>query len=158
MFIFFNSDYTLEIKEADVKDGKAVIGDKEYYVDKAKPLMLKTTFGSKPVYFVKWDSITPLNWTVKEKREKFSNEKGEEIEVKRREIEFIDPKFDDSKKILPEILKITGETRFLKGLKSYAEGRKPFEMNTRMIMLFVGTFLIVGAIAYFMFQMGWLKF
>lgn len=59
-FLFFHSNYTTELKFADVKDGIARIENKELVVDKAKPLMLKTRFSTIPMYLFKWDSLIPI--------------------------------------------------------------------------------------------------
>ncbi|MCW1312773.1 MAG: hypothetical protein OH338_05090 [Candidatus Parvarchaeota archaeon] len=59
-FLLFHTDYTTELKFANVKDGVARIEDKEIVVDKAKPLILKTRFASVPLYLFKWDSLVPI--------------------------------------------------------------------------------------------------
>lgn len=59
-FLFFHSDYTTELKFADVKDGIARIENKEIVVDKAKPFVLKTRFATIPFYMFKWDSVVPI--------------------------------------------------------------------------------------------------
>jgi hypothetical protein len=60
LFMMFHSDYLTEVATADVKDGKAVIGHKEYDVKKARPFIIKRLFGCMPLYMVNFDSGVPI--------------------------------------------------------------------------------------------------
>jgi len=54
--LLFHSDYLVEIVKKKVKDGKIIIGNKEFNVDRAIPFYVKTWLGVLPMYMLKWDS------------------------------------------------------------------------------------------------------
>jgi len=63
-YLYFDTEDTCRIVSKESKDGKVVIEDdgvqKHYDIDKAKPKLIKTFFGIKPFYWLKWNGIAPL--------------------------------------------------------------------------------------------------
>lgn len=101
------------------------IGNKEWIVDKARPFQLKTALGVRPLYLLKWNSLAPMNFEIKENTKTYTrmvDGKEETITVAEKELKEVDPKFDTSSKVTPEILKTTQDGRFLKHMKKYAGG------------------------------------
>jgi len=58
--LLLHSDYTGELKNCKVKDGSIIIDDKEFFVDDIRPIVIKSFFGTKNLYILKWRSIRPL--------------------------------------------------------------------------------------------------
>jgi hypothetical protein len=125
-FLIFDTDFTAQLKKANVKDGKVVIGNKEFLTDKAHPFSLKTFAGTRPLYLLKWNALEPMKFEVKEAEEAYIRTvdgKEEKITVVKKDLVPVDPKFDEKSKIIPEILKTTQDSRFLKAMKRYAGGK-----------------------------------
>lgn len=57
--LFFNTKNEAVLVNCKVQDGKIVYQDKIFVVDKAYPLLIKTSFGYEPLYIIKWDSLEP---------------------------------------------------------------------------------------------------
>jgi hypothetical protein len=129
-FLLFDTDYTAVMLRSTIKDGKVTIGKgddaKEFVVDKTRPFQLKTPLGTRPLYLLKWNSIAPMNFKVDEKTESYlrtdPDGKEHKIDVVTKDLVPVDPKFDETGKITPEMLKTTAEGRFLKGMKKYVGG------------------------------------
>jgi hypothetical protein len=58
-FLYFESERTARMVNKPIKDGKVQIDDKLFFPDRANPIMLETRLGVKPLYILKWDSVTP---------------------------------------------------------------------------------------------------
>jgi len=58
-FLIFDTDFSCRRFKKKIKDGKVVIGDKEWVVDKAQPFHLKKGLGYRPLYLLKWNSVFP---------------------------------------------------------------------------------------------------
>lgn len=124
-FLLFNTDYTAYFKNVVIKDGMAVIEDKEYPVDKTTPITIKSFIGSKPLYLAKWNSIYPAEFDASEKiTESYKDERGNKIELVKKELVPLNPddlKWQDKHKLTPKLIRDTGNLRFLRTMKRYAE-------------------------------------
>lgn len=65
--LVFDTNFNAELIEAEVKDGKALVGNKEFYVDNSLPITyIKKGFmgmNSKPrqIYFLSYSSVVPAD-------------------------------------------------------------------------------------------------
>ncbi|MFQ6119455.1 MAG: hypothetical protein ACE5KE_06170 [Methanosarcinales archaeon] len=83
--LIFNTDYTAEFFSKKVKNGAILTEDKEFVIDRAKPMMLKrngflsSIFGSKsiPFYLLKWNILVPAQFKAKVTEGKLKDLKGE---------------------------------------------------------------------------------
>lgn len=95
--LFFHTPNIVELIDVNEKDGSIIIGDKKFSVDEIPEmkkrleelggesvrLMLKTRFGYKPLYLLKWDCLYPGKVSFKnislkeiEKKEEMNNLKS----------------------------------------------------------------------------------
>lgn len=138
--LIFHTDWTAELKDIKINDGKALIkykepiGDKEFIVDQCRPVILKGEglFNKNHVlYMLKWDKLRPMNLTLKQTNEDdgfvevgFKNNGNE---VRETIVPFI-PDFGvqtgEFKDITPDLLRQTYDLRFLKHMKKYASEEK----------------------------------
>ena len=75
--LFFITPNIVELKDVKEEDGSIIIGDKKFFVDEPPELkkkyeegeltrlMLKTKFGYKPLYLLKWDCLYPSSISFK---------------------------------------------------------------------------------------------
>lgn len=135
--LLFHTNYIAEKKKFDIKDGKAVIDDKEFIVDRVQPFILlkKRFFVTKavPLYLLKWDKIEPIKYVVTER--KLDKDEYVEIEekgtLKTLEVEFPEKREGD---VLPFYLRETHDMRYLKHMKTYASDKKPIEFKQWMLI------------------------
>lgn len=63
-YLYFDTEDTCRVINKESKDGKVIIEDgdvqKHFFIDETKPKMLKTFFSWKPLYVLKWNSISPM--------------------------------------------------------------------------------------------------
>jgi hypothetical protein len=155
LFVIFDTDFTATIKRADINDGKVMIKDKdgtekEFIVDKANPFIVSSTMqGTRPMYLLKWNSLTPVKWVVKENNQTFTSATGEEIHAVVRDLEVVNPQFDEKGKITPDILRQTHDSRFLRAMKKYATGEKQGFGGGASVFIFlvIGMFVMYFLIA-----------
>lgn len=114
--LFFDSNNEARLMNMKVEDGSIMIGDKQFIVDTAHPLHLKTLLGFRPMYLIKWNNVTPAT----------------NVNMERINPEFKD-KYPD---ITPEML------RKLMGLKILGNLIKVKKQTGGIIFLIVG--IIVG--------------
>ena len=61
--ILMNTDFTAESVKFDIKDGKTVINNKEFIIDRVQPIILKKKRLGRtrhtPFYLLKWDKVEP---------------------------------------------------------------------------------------------------
>lgn len=119
--IIFDTDFTAMIKVLKVKNGKVAYKDKEWYVDRTKPMTLQSAFGSnRPLYLLKWNTVIPMDFDVTNKTTTLVNpETGENLLLTEKNLKIIDnPEWVHDKKLPPpEALKMTADMRFLKQMK-----------------------------------------
>jgi hypothetical protein len=145
--LFFHSPNEAEFKKVKIRSGTIIIDDKEWDVGKIKSINLKSGTGVRPLYLLKWNSLIPaqLEERVDEisytptgniendgksylkfwSRLKKSGHTGKEIEsnkwiykrIASVPITFLKTKFS------PELLHSTTDMRFLKNMKTYAQGK-----------------------------------
>jgi hypothetical protein len=78
-FLIFDTNHHAGYETMDIKDGKVSKDDKEWIVDKAKPVLLeKAGFFSRflgaslmPLYLLKWNILLPVDYELKETKMKF---------------------------------------------------------------------------------------
>ena len=152
--ILLHTDFTGEKVKFEVKDGKAVIKDKEFIVDRIKPINLKSKrLGREkitPFYILKWSAIEPANIQlvdVEVDGKMYSEAKTSNI-LKTLEVTFPDPTEDT---VLPEMLRETHDMRYMKHLKKYAGegagGGKKLEF--KRWMLFPIALILAGVVMFF---------
>jgi hypothetical protein len=63
-FLYYETEDNCRLIDKEIKDGKVVITDngieKHFFLDNAKPKIIKTFFGLKSFYQIKWNAIAPL--------------------------------------------------------------------------------------------------
>lgn len=119
-FLVFETNHHAQYMNEEVKDGSVSIGEKEWFVDKAKPILLaKKGFFSRwfggesfsPLYFLKWNILLPVDWEYKEKKVKFNellaSVKDEETRKKLEEISKEDDKVKDSTWMIKELVPVS---------------------------------------------------
>jgi len=144
IILFFDTDYTARILKKEVKDGRVEIDDGEYVVGNTTPFTVKTPTGTKPLYILKWNTIYPAEFKLEDKIVKLMGR-----DMKMKELVPVKPEFfvKNDLRFNPKMLKMTQELRFLKGMKSYAEGgvrdwKNILSWVLGVIMLVAGGFLI----------------
>lgn len=170
--LLLDSDYTGEIKRCKIKDGNIIIGDKEFVVDKIRPIKVKSFMNKDDLYICKWDCLVGADFDVVEKEinkdeiEKKLREEGiseKEIDVIKKEIEKyeksrgvrinrfvykrlvpIEPAWVKTK--LPSLLRDTANIRFLKIMSKYSEGRQ-FDIGGGKLIFIV--FIVVFFLIFF---------
>jgi hypothetical protein len=163
--LFFHSPIEAEFKKIKIKDGTIVIDNKEWDVGKIRSINLKSGTGVRPLYLLKWNSLIPAQLEERTdeisykptgdvendgksylkfwKRLKKSGHTGKEIEtnnwVYKRiasvPLTFLKTKFS------PELLHATADMRFLKNMKTYAQGKGGGGGGINIIYL-LGAFVI----------------
>ena len=157
-FLVFKTDFTAEMVSSKVKDGKTVIGNKEFEVDKTRPFTLKTAFGNRVFYLLKWNSLYPMTFAVKEDVKTYRDDTGKELQVKTQELVSVEPEFYEKggAGYSPEMLKTTTDVRFLKGFRAYAgEGRD--WKNILSWVLGITIFLAAGFLIWQLILQGGIK-
>jgi hypothetical protein len=150
------TDFTGEKKKIDIKDGKCVIDDKEFLVDRARPIMIKSRrlgkTSIKPFYFLKWDKIEPAHFVVYERE--IDGEKYAELKDKYM-IKSIEPAFPekDEKDVLPHMIRETFDMRFLKNMKKYATEGKGGGLQFKRWMLIPLAFLLSGGTMFLLYYL-----
>jgi hypothetical protein len=79
--LLFDTEFTAEYKNQEIKDGSITIDKFEFIVDKAKPFLIKKKgFMSRflgtpvtPLYFLKWNILLPAHFKVEEKKGKLKD-------------------------------------------------------------------------------------
>jgi hypothetical protein len=68
--LYFDTDYTAELKDAEIKNGNIIIDNAtEHVVDNINPVIFKTgLISNSPLYVVKWNTITPIQFKTITKR------------------------------------------------------------------------------------------
>ncbi len=128
LLLFFDTENQARLLKKEIKEGKVEIEGQEYIVDTSYPLWLKTKFGFRPVYLLKWNDIEP----------------AKNVNPPRLPVKGVKPQFKSLKEtakygITPELLrKLSG----MKILGNMIKTRKPMEISGFM-MLIMG--LIIGA-------------
>jgi len=157
--LLLHTDFTAEKKKIEVKDGKAVIDDKEFIVDRVQPIMIKQRrFGRtriKPFYILKWDKVEPVNYVIDERE--IDGERYAELRDKAilKSLEVVFPE-KTGKDVLPHYIRETHDMRFLKHMKKYAtEGGKKLEFKRWMLVPIA--FLISGGIMFMLYYTRILK-
>jgi hypothetical protein len=152
--ILLSTDFTGEKVKFEVKDGKAVINDKEFIVDRVQPINLKTKrLGREkitPFYILKWDKIEPANIELVETE--VDGHRYAEIApaniLRTLEVTFPEQTEDT---VLPEMLRTTHDMRYMKHLKKYAGegagGGKKLEF--KRWMLFPVVLVLAGIVMFF---------
>jgi hypothetical protein len=152
--IMLMTDFTGELVKFDIKDGKTVINDKEFIIDRVQPIILKKKRLGKmrhtPFYLLKWDKVEPAHIEVIETD--IDGDKYDEI-VSTPILRSLEVVFPDKEKgdVLPEMLRETHDMRYMKHLKKYAGdgvkgGGSKFQFQRWML---VPVALIISAIAMF---------
>jgi len=137
--LFFHTNYIAEMKDIEIKDGKIKVENKEFIADRVKPFFLKHKGKLVPLYLLYWRVIEPLNFDVVERK----LPEGDYIEYKQRpivkelkQLEF-KAKEPDKKDILPELLDLITDMKFLKNLGKYPRGeeeKKKFKFQKWMLI------------------------
>ena len=154
--IILMTDFTAEKKKINIKDGKAIVDDKEFILDRVMPFMIKqsrlgrTTI--KPFYILKWDKAEAAHFTVTETEvdgEQYAELKDKYV------LKSVEPAFPPKEKdeILPHYLRETFDMRFLKHMKKYATDGKA-GMGFKRWMLIPIAFLISGGLMFFLYYTG----
>jgi hypothetical protein len=160
--IMLYTDYTAEKVKFDIKDGKAVIDNKEFIIDRIQPITLREKklgrIRFKPFYILKWDKIEPVN--IQAVEIDHTNEDYAELAqnplptIRTLEVVFPEKSKDD---ILPEMLKETHDMRYMKHMKKYAAegaGGGKFKFGGFKRWMIIPIAFIISAIAMFFIQGG----
>jgi hypothetical protein len=158
--LLFLTNFTAERRKIDIRDGKCIIDDKEFIIDRVQPFLLmkkrlfKTTI--KPIYLLKWDKIEPVNYVIEETE--VDGEKYGELK-ERAVVRSLVVKFPEKgeKDVLPHYLRETHDMRYLKHMKKYATGEKGFGMKFQRWWLIPISFIISGGIMFLLYYTGIFK-
>ena len=124
--LLFETDEVARFIKTKVKDGVVNIDDKTFFIDKAKPIMLKTKLGYSPLYILKWSDVEPAR------------------NVHTRKLTPVNPKFkeiDDKTVVTPELF------RRLIGLKILGNMIKPKrEISTSILIPFLAIAVAISVI------------
>ena len=68
--LFFDTDYTAEIKDVEIKNGNIIIdNDTEHIVDDIQPMIMKSgLISNTPLYICKWNTLVPIRFQTVTKR------------------------------------------------------------------------------------------
>jgi hypothetical protein len=159
--LLFHTDFMAEKKKIEIKDGKVVIDDKEFLVDRVKPFMMMTKrlgrVSIKPIYLLKWDKIEPAPYEMTETEidgETYAELKDKFV------IKSLDVVFPEKgeKDVLPHYLRETHDMRYLKHMKKYAtDGKGGGRFQFQRWMLIPIAFLISGGMMFLLNYAGILK-
>lgn len=167
LFLKFDSEYNCRMVTKNISAGRVHFEDGIWVVDQAKPFLLKTTFGVKPLYIIKWDKPYPAvgfkdrekGKVEKEKNDRVDDvaERLEEFELQRGEARRVDSKkigdvFPEYKYYRPEMLKALADMEVMKNLL----GPKKKSIAP-IIMLILGMFIGV-IVVYLLRNFGLLHF
>jgi len=134
----FHTDYTCEIKNADLKNEEIIIGPYRFSARKVRPFIINK-FGvfSQPLYLFKSVSMVPLAFEPKEEK------------VGSYSVTYIEPiqdlKFYEKElRFNPELAKDIANMTFLKELIKYisAEGK----IEWKKLLTIIGAVLIIGGV------------
>ncbi len=145
--LILESDTEGRIINVNVKNGKIYTDDGIFIIDmfkhKIKPIILNTFFGKKTLYILKWNSIIPCSFDIKENTEKINK-----INFIKREIVPLELKFVKTE--LPETIKNSFELEFIKSFSKYSTKSKIKLDNKFFIVGVIVFFIIVYAVIYSM--------
>lgn len=154
--LILHTDFMAERKKIDIKDGKTVIDDKEFIVDRVQPFMIRqrrlgrTTI--KPFYILKWDKAEAAHFVIDETEidgDQYAELKDKYV------LKSVEPAFPtkDKDDVLPHYLRETFDMRFLKHMKKYATDGKS-GMGFKRWMLIPIAFLLSGGLMFFLYYTG----
>jgi hypothetical protein len=170
--LLLNTDYTGEVKSCKVKDGKIILKDKEFIIDKTIPISVKKRLGKEDIYICKWDCLVGAEYKLNEteierdklieelKKDGFNDKEIQKVinEINEYELEnklkikkFVYKKLVPTQPIwiktaYPEILKETGKIRFIKSLSKYSSGFG-FDIG-KIAILFIVAFVFLTFFIY----------
>jgi hypothetical protein len=152
--LILETNFMGQRKKIDIKDGKAVIDDKEFIVDRVQPFMIKqkrlgrTTI--KPFYILKWDKVEPVNYMIEETE--IDGERYAELRDKAilKSIVVAFPEKGE-KDVLPHYLRETHDMSFLKHMKKYAADGAGRKFEFKRWMLVPIAFLISGSVVFLLY-------
>lgn len=164
--LILDSDFTGQMVNLNVRDGKALVkrgrhvqefllsiprenSDGKVKWQDVNPIQVKGRMGgSRPMYILKWNSLYPMAFEMKNNIKKYVNpDTKEEIAIEEKTLEVVKPEFKDTK-VLPELLGETHDLRFLKGMKKYTAGS---EVDMRQIFMFVLGVIILLSVGYLLY-------
>jgi hypothetical protein len=168
--IVLKTEYTGEIIDAKISDeGKVVIRDFEFDLEKAKPIIIESKGGrlrkarNIPYFLMKQSTILPFISEMKHEDIKFNMncpKCGTTVctyPAKKTTIEPLDDKTYQTM-LTPKMLKETADMRFLKQMKKYAEGGKKMEFNKGIILRLLIAIVAGLGVTYLLYTMGIFKF
>jgi len=167
MFLFLDSDFLGQIIQGEIIDGKVLIkrgkemqefilsiptevDGKVKWQDVNPIKLVKGRLGGvKPFYILKWNSLYPVAFEIRDTTKNFINpETHEQIVMQGKTLEVVVPEFKDTK-ILPEMLGETHDMRFLKQMKKYQTGGG---MEMKGILTFALIGIILASAGYLIYH------
>jgi hypothetical protein len=142
--LYFDTDFTAKLLLKNVRNGSVVV-EGEHLVGKTTPFQLKSFFGMRPLYLVKFNCIYPASYEVKN----FSNDLFLKKELVPMDLKWYEK---GGAGYSPELLKTLSDVRFLKGMKKYSEGAAEWDVKRILswvlgiIIFFAAGFLIFALI------------
>jgi len=115
-YLIFDTNHHATFDTLEVKNGKTVTEDKEWMIDKAKPILLaKRNIFSRflgesltPLYLLKWNVLLPVDFEIKEKKLKYNEMldavKDEDLKRKLKALSDEDTKVQESTWIFRELV------------------------------------------------------
>lgn len=156
--LVLDTDFSGDFMKCNVLNGKIIVKDKkmEWEADKTKPISIKGKFGNEDLYILSWKSLVPLQFEVKETSEVIPLDEDQRAKAEVKTLVPVQPQDKFIKTELPELSRATFEMRFLKNMKSYAEGKgtgSPRGKIMKAVLLsFVGVMFM--AVAYIVLAGG----
>jgi hypothetical protein len=182
--IIFHTDFIGELKKVKVNEGTITLGDKEWFVGKIEPFMIKTGISSaRPFYFLQHNSLYPAGFRREKEVIEYEKVSGNEEQTARnyqifikklrkkgmkrklippvdkfifRTLKPLTPEFYKTKHP-PELLGETTDMRFLKQMKKYMLDKKGGFGGSIMGYLLAYVFG-VGMVIAIMYISGMVKF
>jgi hypothetical protein len=184
-FLVMHTDFTADKKKSKVENGKAMIQDKEFILDKTQPIMVNGLLGSSPLYIVNWKSLLPVQFGVISSTVKNVFHDGNKLRVKLSKETvpdvlsalkqgYIDLSLDEGQRFevtemkpmviqekfhkteLPQMLKYTADMRFLKTMGDIAGKKGKPELGKWMIVLIIAGVMIVAIGLSVAYAMKWI--
>lgn len=148
--ILFDTNFSAEMKKENIKDGKIILYDKEFFVDKVRPFTITDTFGgTRLLYLFKWNMLEPLSFMEKDGTKEEVLDDGLRVKYKTTELVPMTPedlKQEGRDKILPQMLKDTMDMRFLKQMKPTKSGGGGLDIREMAVPILIGV-MVLGIIA-----------
>lgn len=137
VILLFDAENEARLFKRKIKDGCVTVEDKQFLIDEAEPVMLRSKMGGSysPLYILKWDTLEPATNT---NPSKFLEARQNMPKIKTKKLS---PEFKDRYGMSPELF------RKMMGMQILGNMIKPKKEFPNIILLIGG--LIIGVLIMF---------